>query len=128
MLFVAGLVLLALGLLSGVFLLLFPLGVVAGLPGMALWVLFPVFTMLGYLMAAAPARDAMVPLLSRITGALLVLMALAAATVLVLQGGGMMAPSEDTTPLWYVLVVGIVLGAAGLASHGRGAGGTKPAA
>ena len=128
MLFVAGLVLLALGLLSGVFLLLAPLGIVAGAPGMALWVLFPVFTVLGYLMAAAPARDSMVPLLSRITGAILILMALAAAAVLVLQGGGMIAPREDTTPLWYVLAVGIVLGAAGLGSHGRGAGGPKTAA
>jgi len=48
--------------------------------------------------------------------------------VLVLQGGGMIAPRDDTTPLWYVLVVGIVLGAAGLGSHGRGAGGPKTAA
>jgi len=38
------------------------------------------------------------------------------------------APREDTSPLWYVLAVGIVLGAAGLGSHGRGAGGTKTAA
>jgi hypothetical protein len=128
MLFVAGLFLLALGLLSGVFLLLFPLGVIAGAPGTALWVLFPVFTVLGYLMAAAPARDSMVPLLSRITGALLILMALAAAAVLVLQGGGVVAPCDDVTPLWYVLGVGIVLGAAGLASHGRVGGGAKPAA
>jgi hypothetical protein len=128
MLFVAGLFLLALGLLSGVFLLLFPLGVIAAAPSLALWVLFPVFTVVGYLMAAAPARDTMVPLLSRITGALLVLMALAAAAVLVLQGGGVMAPRQDTTSLWYVLAVGIVLGGAGLASHGRRPGGAAPTA
>jgi hypothetical protein len=127
MLFVAGLVLLALGLLSGAFLLLAPLGITAGTPGLALWVLFPVFTVLGYLMAAAAARDAIVPVLSRASGAILLLMALAAAAVLVLQGGGMMAPREDTTPLWYVLALGIVLGAAGLGSHGRGAGGPKTA-
>lgn len=125
MLFVAGIVLLALGIISGLFLLLFPLGLTSGAPGITLWVLFPLFTILGYLMAAAPARDSMVPMLSRASGALLLLLALGSGVVLVMQAGGVLQPQNDTTSLWYVLVVGIVLGAAGVATRGEGG---KPAA
>jgi hypothetical protein len=130
MLFVAGIVLLALGLLSGVSLVLFALDVIAGSPGLALWILFPAFTIMGYLMAAAPSHDSMLPMLSRATGALLIVLALASAIALVMQGSGLLQPgdSEDATALWYVLVVGIVLGATGLGSHRRDAGGEKPAA
>lgn len=120
MLFVAGLVLLALGLFSGALLVLGALGAVPQAPGYALWVLFPAFTLLGYFMAAAPMRDASLPLLSRISGALLMLLALAAGAGLVLQGGGIVAQETDAAALWYVLALGIVLGAAGLASHPRG--------
>lgn len=126
MLFVAGIVLLALGIVSGLFLLLFPLGLLSGAPGMALWILFPVFTIVGYLMAASPAKDSMVPVLSRASGAILLLLALAAGVVLVMQAGGVLQPRGDSTSLWYVLVVGIVLGAAGVATRGDAAG--RPAA
>lgn len=119
MLFAAGIVLLVLGLFSGAILLLGPLGVVPEAPGYTLWILFPAFTVVGYLMAAAPARDSSLPILSRITGALLMLLALAAGIGLVLQGGAIVTKHTDTTALWYVLVLGIVLGAAGLASHAR---------
>ena len=129
MLFVTGIVLLALGLASGVFLVLFALDVIAGSPGLALWILFPLFTVMGYLMAATPSRDSMLPTLSRATGALLIVLALISAVALVMKGSGMLPPGdgEDATALWYVLVVGLVLGATGVASHRRGGGG-KPAA
>ena len=71
MLIAAGLILLALGVVSGAFLVLFAIGMVGGAPGMALWIFFPVFTILGYLLAAAPARDSAIPMLSRVTGTLL---------------------------------------------------------
>ena len=127
MLFVAGLVLLVLGLVCGAFLVLFALNVAAGVPGGALWVLFPVLTIVGYLMSAASARNTTLPLLARASGALLVLLGLAAGVALVLQETAIIASRGDPGPLWFVLVVGLVLGAAGLASH-RGAPADRSAA
>jgi hypothetical protein len=117
MILVAGLVLLALGLLCGVALLLAPIGLLPGGAGLTMWILFPAFTIGGYLLAAAQADDARVPLLSRISGGLLLALALAAAVVLVLQGGSIIELAASSTSLWYVLVLGLALGATGVASH-----------
>ena len=119
MLFVAGIVLLALGLLCGALLLLIPLGVVEGNAGLVLWILFPVFAIGGYLMAAASARGAAIPMLGKASGAFMMALALAAAVVLVLQAAAILQPTGSTLSLWYVLGLGIVLGATGLASHAR---------
>ena len=78
MLLIAGLVLLALGLFCGAFLVLVPLGLVNGSAGLVLWILFPAFTIAGYLMAAIPAEKTALPLLSKVTGAILIVLALAA--------------------------------------------------
>ena len=120
MLVVAGFILFLLGALSGVWLVLAPFGFVGGPPGLALWAFFPVFTVVGYLLAAAPSRDTSLPLLSRGAGAILLLLALAAAVGLVLEAMKLVVAMSDTASLWYVLVIGLVLGAGGLASH-RGA-------
>jgi hypothetical protein len=118
MLVVAGLVLLALGILCGALMLLIPLGMVEGAVGLALWIFFPLFSVAGYLMAAAASRrDGALPLLSRATGAVLIVLALAAAVALVLQAAALFHPAGDTLSLWYVLAIGIVLGAMGLASR-----------
>jgi hypothetical protein len=117
MILVAGLVLLALGLLCGVALLLAPLGLLPAGAGLTMWILFPAFTIGGYLLAAAQADDARVPLLSRISGGLLLALALAAAVVLVLQGGSIIELAASSTSLWYVLALGLALGATGVASH-----------
>jgi hypothetical protein len=122
MLLIAGLFLLALGLFSGAFLVLIPLGLVSGSAGLTLWILFPAFTIAGYLMAAIPAEKTALPLLSRVTGALLVVLALVSAAGLVMQGSAVIEAKGDSFSLWYVLVLGIVLGAAGLSSHRRDAG------
>ena len=127
MLLAAGLVLLALGLLSGAWLVLVPLGLAAGTAGLTLWILFPAFSVVGFLMAAAPSNDASLPLLARVSGVLLMLLALLSALGLVAHGAGMVAAPGDTFSLWYVLVVGLALGAAGLATHGRRPG-AAPAA
>ena len=127
MLFAAGLVLLALGVFSGVFLVLVPLGLLTGTAGPTLWVLFPTFTVVGYLMAAAPSENRSLPALSRVTGVLLLALALVAAVALVLEGGSIVEARGDTFSLWYVLGIGLVLGAAGLSSHRR-TGEDKPAA
>lgn len=118
MLLVSGLVLLALGLFCGLALVLTPLGFVEA-SGIALWILFPLFTVGGYFMAAAPAENRNLAMLSRASGALLLLLALASAVVLVLQGASVIEPRAGTMSLWYVLVVGLVLGASGLAAPAR---------
>jgi hypothetical protein len=46
-------------------------------------------------------------------------LALAAAIALVLQAASIFEPAGSTLSLWYVLVLGIVLGAMGLASRRR---------
>ena len=104
-----------------------PLGLVGGTAGPTLWVLFPTFTVVGYLMAAAPAQNRTLPALSRITGVTLLALALIAAIALVLEGGSIVQARGDTFSLWYVLGIGLVLGAAGLSSHRR-VGEDKPAA
>ena len=117
MLFAAGILLLALGIFAGALLVLAPLGLVPASAGLALWILFPAFTIGGYLLAAAPAKDARIPMLSKLTGALLLLLALGAGVALVLQGGALIEPRGGTFSLWYVLAIGLVLGSMGLASH-----------
>lgn len=117
MLLIAGLFLLGLGLFSGTYLVLIPLGLVGGTAGLTLWILFPAFTIAGYLMAAIPAEKSALPLLSRLTGGLLVLLALVSAAGLVLQGSSMIESRGDSFSLWYVLFLGLLLGAAGLSSH-----------
>jgi hypothetical protein len=117
MLLVAGLFLLGLGLFSGAFLVLIPLGVVGGSAGLTLWILFPAFTIAGYLLAAIPAEKTALPLLSRLTGALLLVLALASAAALVLQGSAVIESRGESFSLWYVLFVGLALGLAGIAAH-----------
>jgi hypothetical protein len=117
MLFIAGLLILALGLFSGAVLLLAPLGLIEATAGMTLWVLFPLFTVGGYLLAASAAPDSSLPMLSRATGAVLLLLALVAGVVLVLQGGSLMEAKGGSVSLWYVLIIGLLGGASGLAAH-----------
>ena len=119
MLLIAGLVLLALGIFCGAMLVAAPLGLVPAGANMTLWLLFPGFTIGGYLLAAAPASNKSVPMLSRVSGVLLVLLALVAAVVLVLQAASMIEHTGGAMSLWYVLIVGLVLGGTGLASHTR---------
>jgi hypothetical protein len=116
MMFIAGLVLLALGLLCGSLLLLIPLGVVPGSANLALWLFFPAFSIAGYFMAASAAANRNAALITRASGGVLMLLALAAAVVLVLQAASIVQ-SGDSLSLWYVLVVGMVLGGMGIASR-----------
>jgi hypothetical protein len=117
MMFIAGLVLLALGILCGVLLLLIPLGLVPGATNLALWLLFPAFAIGGYFMAASAAANKGAATITRASGALLTLLALAAAVGLVLKAASLIHPEGDTLSLWYVLVVGLVLGGTGIASR-----------
>jgi hypothetical protein len=117
MLLITGLVFLALGLLSGAFLVLVPAGLIDRAAGLTLWALFPALTIMGYLMAALSMKPGTLPILSRVSGALLLLLALVAAVTLVLQGGAIIEARADTFSLWYVLALGVALGAAGVSTH-----------
>lgn len=118
---IVGGVLAALGLLSAVALVAAPLGLSAAEPGLTLWVLFPLFTLVGYALLVAGSRDPAVKLPTLLLAVPLLLLALAAAVALVAGAAGLWAIRGDggSAPLWYVLVLGGVLGALGTAASGR---------
>jgi hypothetical protein len=121
LLFIAGAVLAALGLVCALLLLAAPLGVVATTPGMSLWVLFPLFTLIGYTLLAVGSRDPAVKAPTRWLAVPLLLVALIAAVALVGAGAGMLSIGGGSAALWYVLVLGGLLGVVGSAVSGRSA-------
>ncbi len=117
MLVLAGALLLLLGIASGAFLALAPFGFVAPAPGVALWLLFPLFTGGGYILLALPSKPPALVVLSKVAGAILLVLA-------ILSALGLFAAASDTLPakgptlaLWYVLALGLLLGVAGLSAH-----------
>jgi hypothetical protein len=94
---IAGAVFLVLGLVSGLLLTLAPFGIGAAQPQLVAWVLFPLLTIGGYL-----------------------LLAVAATVGLFLVGNSFVAPGAGTISLWYVLLIGLVLGTAGLSFRRSG--------
>jgi hypothetical protein len=121
---VVGALLLALGVVSGVFLVLAPFGIGPATPSVATWILFPGFTIVGYILLAASARMPIIAIASRLAGALLLLLAFGAAAALFAVGNALYHPTGDSMSLWYVMGVGLVLGAAGFAI-GRSIAGPK---
>ena len=111
----AGALLLVLGLVSGLFLLLAPFGIGPAAPGVTTWILFPGFTVVGYILLAVAARIGVTALVSRIAGACLVLLALGAGVALFALGNALIQPAVDSVVLWYVLGLGLALGATGFA-------------
>ena len=111
---IAGAVFLVLGLVTGLLLTLAPFGIGAGQPQLVAWVLFPLLTIGGYLLLALAARGPAIALISRSAGAALLALAVAATVGLFLAGNAFVAPSTGTISLWYVLLIGLVLGTAGL--------------
>jgi hypothetical protein len=122
----AGALLVILGLVSALFLLLAPFGIGPANLGWTGWVMFPVFTLIGYVMFAVGARHAQVSLLSRIGGGCLVLLAIAAAIGLFAIGNGLVQYRGDALSLWYVLCLGLAFGASGFAIA-RFSAGAEPA-
>jgi hypothetical protein len=117
---ITGGVLALLGFLSAVILVAAPMGWLAATPGLSLWVLFPLFTLIGYGLLAASSRDPAVKLPTRLLGGGLLLLALLAAIGLMASGAGLLQLHGDSSaPLWYVLVLGGVIGAIGSAASGR---------
>ncbi|MBL8487912.1 MAG: hypothetical protein JNK22_12550 [Rhodocyclaceae bacterium] len=109
----AGLLLVAMGLVSGLLLVLHPFSLGPGSPGLATWFLFPGMTLGGYLLLIA-GRSGSLATASSFVGGLALVLAMAAAVGIFAVANGLAAASGDTTALWYVLAVGLVLGPIGL--------------
>lgn len=118
---IVGGVLAALGFLSAVALVAAPLGMSAAAPGLTLWVLFPLFTLIGYSLIVVGSRDPAVKLPTLALAVPLLLLALVAAVAIVASAAGLrpINGEDGSAPLWYVLVLGGVLGAVGTAASGR---------
>jgi len=112
---VVGAMLLVFGLVSGIFLVLAPFGVGPAAPGITTWILFPGFTIVGYILLAASARMPVISFASRLAGALLLLLAFGAAAALFAIGNALYHPSADALSLWYVMGLGLVFGVTGFA-------------
>jgi len=115
-LLVAGALVVALGLFSGIVLTLAPLGLAPWSPELVLWVLFPLFSVIGFVLVAMAGRTTQVRGFTFAVSCLLLLLALASAAGVVLSAASVIRPVGSTMPLWYVLVVAGVLGAVGAAS------------
>jgi hypothetical protein len=114
MILIAGALFLVMGLVSGLFLVLAPLGATPFQPGIVTWVLFPGLTILGYVFVLLASRTSIVPMISRATGGALLVLAVIATVGLFLMANSIVKSSASTLALWYVLGVGLVFGTAGL--------------
>lgn len=119
MLFFAGALLLALGLLSGLVLLLAPFGLVGMAPGYTLWLMFPLLSLVGYAVVAVQAGFGQIRTVSIVAAGVLLVLALGAVVALVLGAAQALPAPASTAPLWFVLVVGFVLGSTVSAAYGR---------
>ena len=108
-----GALLLVLGLVSGIFLVLAPFGIGPASPGVTTWILYPGFTIVGYILLAASARMRIISVASRLAGALLLLLAFGAAAALFAIGNALYHSTGDSIGLWYVMGLGLILGVTG---------------
>ena len=124
MIAIAGGLLAALGILAGALLAAAPFGLVAAVPGLALWILFPLLTMLGWFLLVVSDVDPLRGTATRFVAAPLLVLALLSAVGLVAAGAGFVAVHGVSAmlSLCYVLVVGGVLGVTGTAAYSRKAG------
>ena len=119
MLAIVGIILMALGLLSGAVLVLATMGLMAATPGITLWMAFPALYILGYVSMAMQAQTAQMRLATMATSGVLLVLALASVIVLVLSAASLMPEPASTGALWYVMIVGLALGSFGAASFGK---------
>ncbi|HSV70135.1 MAG TPA: hypothetical protein VLI72_08485 [Methylibium sp.] len=116
MLAIVGALLVAMGLFSGGVLLAAEFGLGGLSAGATLWVLFPLFSIAGYVLFVVGAGNGPIRRMSGLLAGLLLLLATAAAIGLVLAAASVLTPAGSTLSLWYVLAVAGVLGAVGAAA------------
>lgn len=121
MIAIAGGLLALLGLLSGVLLAAAPLGLIAAAPGVSLWILFPLLTLLGWFLLVVSDHDPARGFATKVVAAPLFAVALLSVLALVAAGAGLVAVDgpAGSSPLWYVALVGGFLGALGTAAYAR---------
>ena len=121
MIAIAGGLLALLGIASAVLLAAAALGLVGVVPGLSLWILFPVLTGLGWFLLVVSDQDPARGFATRAVATPLLVLALLAVLGLVATGAGLVPLNGvvGTAPLWYVALVGGVLGALGTAAYGR---------
>ena len=116
----AGGVLAVLGLLCAALLVAVPLGLVAVPASLLPWVLFPLFTLVGYVLLAVGSDDPAARLPTKALSGALLILALVAAVALVAGATGLAhAGAGAGASLWFVLAVGGTLGAVGSAATAR---------
>ena len=111
-----GLLFLVLGLFSGVVLVAAPFGWFGLTAGIMMWILFPLFSSIGYFLFAAGARAAQVRSLTILVSGALLLLASVAGVGIVLDASSLYVAAGSVLPLWCVLVVAGLLGAMGAAA------------
>jgi hypothetical protein len=119
MIAIAGGLLAALGLLAGALLAAASVGLAAA--GPALWILFPLLTLVGWFLLVVSDVDPRRGTATRFVATPLLLLALLCAVALVLGGAGFVDVhgAAGSLSLCYVMVLGGVLGATGVAAYGR---------
>ncbi len=121
MIAIAGGMLAALGVFSAGLLVAAALGWTASAPGLTLWVLFPVFTLVGWGLLAAAGRDPAARVSTKLVSVPLLAMALVAAVALVGRSAGLLGAGQEggSAALWYVLVLAGFAGLLGGAVSAR---------
>lgn len=114
MILIAGLVLMALGFFSGGTLLASSLGWITLNDPTVLWLMFPIGSITGLLIAALASRVRAMPVLLKISGTIMIVLSLIAIVTLVLGSAGLIATPRGTLALWYVFAVGLAIGAVDL--------------
>jgi hypothetical protein len=120
---IVGGVLAALGIGAALLMVLAAIGVAGTSAGLSLWILFPLFSAVGWFMLVAADRDPASRAHTAWVAGALFLLAVLAAIVLVGSGAGWVVVTAPA-PLWYVLVLAGVAGAIGSAASSRATGGT----
>ncbi len=108
-----GALMVLLGLLSGAVLLVSAAGWSSLQPGWTAWLAYPGLTLLGYGLFVIPANDGPIQMLTKVSGALCLLLGKLAIAVLVLRSLGFLAFEGGTLTLWWVFGCSLVLGPLG---------------
>lgn len=115
---IAGGVLALLGLAAALLLVAAALGFTGAAPGLSLWVLFPLLSVLGYALLVIGSRDPAVRLPTRLLALPMLLVSLVAAVGLVAAGGGLLKLAGSGAALWYVMAFAGLVGVIGSAAAG----------
>ena len=119
LLLLIGIIFVSLGLFSGAILVAAPLGWISLEPSASLWLLFPLFSILGLTLVILGAKIGQIRKVLLTVSCLLLLLSTASAIGLFLLGASVTAAVTNSMSLWFVLAIGGTLGATGIASYSK---------